>query len=152
MTDELNQHFKNTTSDKIITIIKKGEWNDILHGICNIQDNSVYMNYSYFKYFGTKDTYNIVLNYLIHKLDSIKNDYDHFIVYINIKSLTVSEIDKHKDFIQRMANIMNENYPDKLSKCYIYNAPFIFSQLMNIVSLFIDKETQKKIILVPCKI
>ena len=66
MTEEFTHHFKNTTSDKIITIIKKGDWQDILHGICNIKDNSVFLNYSYFKYFGTKETYAIVLNYILH--------------------------------------------------------------------------------------
>jgi hypothetical protein len=152
MTEEFTHHFKNTTSDKIITIIKKGDWQDILHGICNIKDNSVFLNYSYFKYFGTKETYAIVLNYILHKLDTIISEHNDFIVHTNIKSLTVSEIDKHKSFIQNISATMNEKYPNKLCKCYIYNAPFIFSQIMNIISIFVDKETQKKIVLVQHKV
>ena len=45
-------------------------------------------------------------------------------------------------------NYLKDKYPEKLAKCYVYNAPFIFTQIFNIVSMFIDKETQKKIELV----
>jgi hypothetical protein len=152
MTDELTQHFKNTSSTNIIEIIKTGNWNDILHGICNIKDNLIFLNYSYFKHFGTKETYNIVLNYIIAQLDNLLTQHNQFIVYSNIKSLTVAEVDKHKKFIQHVSTIMNEKYPDKLVRCYIYNAPFIFSQIMSMVSLFIDKETQQKFILVSNKV
>jgi hypothetical protein len=70
---------------------------------------------------------------------------NELIVHVNMKSLSLTEIDKHKMFIQQMSQILQEKYPDKLSKCYIYNSPFIFSQIFNFVSMFVDKETLKKI-------
>jgi hypothetical protein len=69
-------------------------------------------------------------------------------VHVNLKKLTLIDIDKHKEFIQDMSGHLKNKYPDKLIKCYIYNAPFVFSQIFNIVSLFIDKDTQKKIELI----
>ena len=65
-----------------------------------------------------------------------------------MKSLTLSDVDKHKIFIQNIAVFLKEKYPNKLEKCYVYNAPFVFAQIYNIVSIFIDKDTQKKIELV----
>lgn len=150
--NELSYHFKNTLSTNIIETIKTGNWNDILHGICNIKDNSVFLNYSYFKHFGTKETYPIVLDYILYQLDKLLLEHNHFVVHSNIKSLTVSEIDKHKKFIHHISSIMNEKYPDKLFRCYVYNAPFIFSQIMNMVSIFIDKETQRKFVLLSNKV
>ena len=32
-----------------------------------------------------------------------------------------------------------------MAKCYIYNAPFIISNVINMISLFVDAETLKKI-------
>ncbi len=40
---------------------------------------------------------------------------------------------------------MQDKYPNKLTKCYIYNAPMVFSKILNMLSFFIDKETQTKI-------
>ena len=50
--------------------------------------------------------------------------------------------------IQYISVYFQEKYPKKLSKCYVYNSPFVFNQLYNILCMFIDKETQKKIELV----
>jgi hypothetical protein len=65
-----------------------------------------------------------------------------------MKNLTIVEIDKHKEYIKFISEFLKDKYPEKLAKCYVYNAPFIFTQIFNIVSMFIDKETQKKIELV----
>jgi hypothetical protein len=65
-----------------------------------------------------------------------------------MKKLSISDIDKHKGFIQYISLYFQEKYPNKLAKCYIYNSPFVFNQLYNIICMFIDKETQKKIELV----
>jgi hypothetical protein len=75
----------------------------------------------------------------------------NFNVHANLKNLTLADIDKHKEFIQNISIILKQKYTNKLTKCYIYNAPFVFSQILNIVSLFIDKETQTKIQLVQKK-
>jgi hypothetical protein len=69
-------------------------------------------------------------------------------VHVNMKGLSITEIDKHKTFIQQMSKILQEKYPDKLSKCYVYNSSFIFSQIFNFVSMFVDKDTLKKISIV----
>jgi hypothetical protein len=68
-----------------------------------------------------------------------------------MKKISLTDVDKHKLFIQNFSSYLKENYPDKLSKCYIYNAPVIFKQILNIISVFIDKETQTKIELVKNK-
>lgn len=139
---------ENSSSEKIIDKVKKGEWCDILNGLCQIKENSVMLNYIYFKNIANVNTYGYILNYITNKIDNILYTNNKFIVHVNMKNLTIIDIDKHKIFIQQMSEYLKDKYPQKLSKCYVYNAPFIFTQIFSIVSMFIDKDTQKKIELV----
>jgi hypothetical protein len=139
---------KNENTEIIISKIKNGEWQYILHGLCNINNNSLIIDYNYFKYFASNQTYNLITQIITNNIDIILQKNDLFIVYVNMNKLTITEIDKHKDFIKYISAFLKERYPNKLSKCFVYNAPFVFSQLFNIICLFIDKETQSKIELV----
>jgi hypothetical protein len=96
-------------------------------------------------------TYSIIINYVTNNIDTILSNNEKFTVYVNLKKLTLVDIDKHKDFIHDLSLFLKNKYPNKLTKCYIYNAPFVFSQIFNIVSLFIDKDTQLKIELITNK-
>jgi hypothetical protein len=135
-------------SEIIISKIKKGQWQFILKGICNVNNNSLVIDYNYFKYFATKETYELITKLITNNIDIILQTNDLFVVYVNMKKLTITEIDKHREFIKYISGFLKERYPNKLAKCYVYNAPFVFSQLFNIICLFIDKETQAKIELV----
>jgi len=138
----------NNSSEKIKDKVRKGEWDDILKGLCYIKENCIILNYIYFKNIANDETYNYILNYITNNIDNVLNTNNYFIVHVNMKNLTMNDINKHKNFIQVMSSILKEKYPEKLLKCYVYNAPFIFAKIFNIVSIFIDKDTQKKIELV----
>jgi len=62
--------------------------------------------------------------------------------------LSVKEIEKHHSFFYTFSKNMEEKYPDNLNKCYVYNAPAIITQLFNIISLIVHKDTLKKVELV----
>lgn len=143
-----SENIENNSSEKIIEKIKRGEWSDILRGLCSVKDNKLILNYVYFKYTAKDDTYTYILNYITNNIDNILLYSNEFIVHANMKSVTLVDLDKHKEFIQYFSGYLKDKYPDKLEKCYVYNAPFVFSQIYNIVSKFIDKDTQKKIELV----
>ena len=128
--------------------IKKSDVDEILKNLCYIKENCVILNYIYFKYFATKENYPYILNYISNHIDSVLLNSNNVVVHINMKNLTIADIDKHKAFIQYISVYFQEKYPKKLSKCYVYNSPFVFNQLYNILCMFIDKETQKKIELV----
>lgn len=136
---------RDNSSEKIIDKIKNGEWSYILNNLCSINKNMIILNYIYFKHFATSQTYNFILNYITNNIDNVLLKNDEFIVHVNMKHLTLVDIDKHKEFIQNISGFLKDKYPEKLKKCYIYNAPFVFTQIFNIVSMFIDKDTQKKI-------
>ena len=138
----------NNNSEKIIENIKKGELNDILNKFCFIDKNAIIINYIYFKYLATEQTYSFILIYITNIIDTVLLNNNELIIYINTKKLTLFDIDKHKIFIQNISCYFQEKYPDKLRKCYVYNAPFVFKHFFNIMSAFIDKKTIDKIELV----
>jgi len=148
MNSSNNIFTENNSTEKIIDNVRNGEWTDILKGLCCIKENSVILNYIYFKYIGKNETYSYILNYITKHIDEVLVTNNKFIVCVNMKNLTLVDVDKHKVFIQYISGFLKDKYPQKLEKCYLYNAPFIFTQIFNIVSVFIDKDTQKKIELV----
>ena len=125
--------------------IKKSDVDEILKNLCYIKENCVILNYIYFKYFATKENYPYILNYISNHIDSVLLNSNNVVVHINMKNLTIVDIDKHSSFIKYISVYFQEKYPQKLGKCYVYNSPFVFNQLYNIICMFIDKETQKKI-------
>lgn len=123
---------------------------NILHNFCYIQnDNNIIINHYYFKLYSknNQETYT-TLNYLIDQIERVLINYEDFNIHLNIKSLTLIELDKHKELIAMMSLLLKQKFPDKLNNCYIYDAPFIFSSLFSLISSFIDKDTQKKIQLI----
>jgi len=62
--------------------------------------------------------------------------------------LTISDIDQYYSIIREISEIFKMKFPDKLEECFIYNAPFIFTQFIKIVSVFADKKTMNKMKLV----
>ena len=140
-----NLFSKTSSSEIIITKIKTGEWKDIIDGLCTVTDDLIILDNIYFKHFATKETYSIIISHITTNIDNILSLYEGFTVHINMKNLTMTDIDKHLKFIQHISMLFKERYSNKLIKCFVHNAPFIFSKMLTIVSMFIDKETMSKI-------
>jgi hypothetical protein len=137
--------FENIASKNIISSIKSGNLNEILIGLSHVNNDILMLDYSFFKYFASGETYKIIITHITNNIDYILHNNTYFSVYVNMKGLTIAEVDKHKSFIQNISIFLKQKYPNKLGKCCIYNTPFVFSQIYNFVSLFIDKDTQEKI-------
>ena len=114
---------------------------------CNQKENHIVLNYSYFKYIIKNKLYSWdeIIQYIVSLKRNILKNHSQFIIHMNINDLTLMDIDKYYLFIQKISQIMKEEFPEKMNVCHIYNAPYIFSKLFSIVSVLIDKETQKKI-------
>lgn len=139
--------FKDFTPDKMLTLIRNNDLNSILNNICRFDNQEIYIDYRYFKPFASKNTYEVIINCIISNINAVLSIYDTFIVHVCMKSLSVIDAEKHSKFIYNVSNLFKEKYPDKLNQCFIYNAPFIFSKVYDIIRPFIDKETQKKVIM-----
>jgi len=112
-------------------------------------NRDIILDYRYFKLIAIEDNYEIIINTIIQNINENLKTNNTFTIHIYMKSLTLTDLDKYYPFICRITEILKTCYPDKLEKCYIYDAPFIFKQIFSIVSIFIDKKTQLKIQLFP---
>jgi hypothetical protein len=120
---------------------------EVLNSFCYIKSNNeIIINYETFKILNKIIDKKIILNYLLYVIETVLNKFDLFIVHANIKKLTLLEIDKNKDFIYEMSNILKEKFNDKLDSCYIYDSSFIFKQIHQLLAMFVDKKTITKII------
>ena len=74
--------------------------------------------------------------------------YSKFNVHVNLQSFSIADADKHSSYVRSITGYFAEKYPDKLNKCYIYNASFVFETIFKIINNFMDKDTLKKLVLV----
>jgi hypothetical protein len=114
-----------------------------------IKNNAIYIDYSVFKGIANEITYDIITKHLVDLLNQILREHPTFTIHFSLKSLTISELDKHYNYINHVCPVFKNEFPDKLDVCYVYNAPFIVSKVISIISFFIDKTTQEKIKLMP---
>jgi len=126
--------------------LNEDKLNDLLNNFCHIKtNNEIEINYKYFKIINTFIDKNYILNYLIYIVENVLQKHQTFVVHVNIEKLTLLEVEKNRDFVQDMSNVLKDKFPDKLEICLIYEGSFIFKQIYNLLSIFIDKKTLKKI-------
>ena len=137
----------NAKSGKILEKIRN---NTFFEGLGYINSSGLVMDYKYFKYFATPQTYDTIIQYIDTQIRHIlnTNNTNTFNIYLDMNSLSIVDIEKHRMFFIMASTLFSEKYPDLLNKCFIYNAPYIFEKLFSMISMFIDKETQSKIYLV----
>ena len=138
-------HIKST---KILEKIKKKQYADILNGIGHIKDNGIVIDLKYLKYFANANTYELITNHIDQILAYLVSQKGVFIIYLNIQSLSLVDADKHSNYLKAISYYCANKYPNRLFKCYIYNASFMFDAFFNILKHYVDKETQSKVILV----
>ena len=113
------------------------------------EDNEIIMNYHIFKQFAKFELYDAIIEYIISIIQECLLHTTFIKVNIYMNSFTLTEFEKHLQFITKICKILTISFPDKLESCLIYNPPFFISQVYNILFTFIDKKTQQKIKLVP---
>jgi hypothetical protein len=125
--------------------------NEILLAFCNSNnENEIILDYRYFKVLSNLNCVHgdSIIQHVVDVIKSTLEKKDNFVIHACLKSLSLTDIDKYYQFICKISEILKTTFPDKLDKCFIYKAPFIFSQVFTIISVFVDKKTMAKIELV----
>lgn len=143
----LKKYFSIKNKQEAEIFIKRNGGEEIIYHFCHAEGNHIILNYIYFKYITKHNmaSYDAVTNYLINIMKDVLKKHDQFVIHLNIRYLILMDIDKYFSFIKQISQLMKDTFPEKLKSCYIYNAPFVFSKLFSIISVFIDKNTQQKI-------
>jgi len=144
----IHELFAQSTSEVAVKLATMVSVDEIMELVCRAEGNVLVADYRYFKYAATPASYGAIVGQVVKSIDRILETYPFFIAHMCIKTLTVSDIDKHMEFIKTFCSTLKMRYQNKMLKCYVYKAPFIFSQIYSIVSCFIDKDTKTKVELV----
>ena len=139
----MDTNYKNITMNNFKNLNTELLFHSLCHSIEN--SNDVILDYRYFKILAMPDNYDILIQYIMSIVNNVLNKYDDFVFHVCMKSLKITDVDKYYVFICKISEAFKTTFQDKLDKCYIYNAPFIFSQLITVISTFVDKKTQNKI-------
>lgn len=147
---QLNMHF---SKDEHLKITKKNIiqicFPDILAKLCfTMHNNDIVIDYRYFKFVSSPENFEAIVQYIIFTIQNVLKSQEAFVFHVNMSSITLLHIEKYYGFIKQLSEILKTTFPDKLNTCHIYNAPFIFSKLFSVISMFIDKKTQQKIQLI----
>lgn len=119
-----------------------------LNFICINTDNEIIIDYRIFKLVATQQSYPNIIQIIVDTIEKVLFESDLFTIHLCLKSLTLKELENYYPFIRIVTETLKTKYTDKLEKCYIYNAPFIFAQVISLVSKIVDKKTQQKMIIV----
>jgi len=111
-------------------------------------DNEIILDYRIFKLIATPQSYSNIIENILDIIEKVLLNSNLFTIHLCLKSLTLKELENYYPFICIISETLKNKYTDKLEACYIYNAPFIFSQAISLISKIVDKKTQQKIILV----
>ena len=119
-----------------------------LNFICINTDNEIIIDYRIFKLISTPQSYSMIIENIVDTIETVLLNSNLFTIHLCLKSLTLKELENYYPFIRIVTETLKTKYTDKLEKCYIYNAPFIFAQVISLVSKIVDKKTQQKMIIV----
>ena len=148
---ELNHYFSKNDYKHIKMVLQQNRMTrdeDVLKKVCYLyKENQIVINYSYLKWIMKNGAYTneCLIEYIMNVFKETLLYHKNFSLHMNSNHLTMMDIDKYYLFIKNISLIMKESFPNKLDKCFVYNAPFIFSKLFSILSVFIDKATLQKI-------
>lgn len=71
-----------------------------------------------------------------------------FVFHLFCTGMHMKGIHVHRNFIFRVTHMFRDTFPLELNACYVHDAPFIFSQVFEIIKPFLNKAMRKKIIIV----
>ena len=138
-------HIKST---QILEKIKTQQFKEILNGIGHIKNDCIIIEFKFFKYFCVPVTHDLITSHMDQITYELVSKYNKFNVHVNLQSFSIADADKHSSYVRSITGYFAEKYPDKLNKCYIYNASFVFETIFKIINNFMDKDTIKKLVLV----
>ncbi len=111
--------------------------------------NKVYINYPLLKLFANPSNYEQFAFYTHSLFNNCIQQYGCFECHVNMESLTVSAVERHRKLIEIFARDPVERgieYIKYMTAMYIYNTPGMIESITKIISYLLEPELVEKII------
>jgi len=129
--------------------LKNIDFSLFLNSFCRIdQQNHVVIDYRYFKLIAFSDNYDLFKFFIVDKINKVLLIEENVTIHVNLDNITLTDIDKHSNFLIQLAKYMSEEFPDKLDKGYIYHSGFLIHSIYSMLTMVLSKETRSKILFI----
>ena len=112
--------------------------------------NKVYINYPALKLFANISNYELFVNYTQSLFMKCIKQYGTYECHINLESLTVTAVERHKRLIEIFARDTSYTegveYTQYLTVAYIYNTPSVIDSITKLISYLLEPELMQKIV------
>lgn len=111
--------------------------------------NKIFIDYTVFKVYSSQSNYQTIVDFLVNKIKFIMSIHKTFEVHLNLKSLTISGIERYRPIFQIYYDTCCKNglYYDSavLDQIVIYNTPMIVNIITPIMVKYTDQSIKSKI-------
>ena len=144
------QYYKNNNKNSFFKRTQKYECADLVSNKVGIDtmlekciyvfdNNKIFINYLIFKMFANPNNYHDISVFLVNNINDCIQKYKTFEIHINLDSLTISAIERHRQVIMGVAEHgQNNGYDKYLTNMELYNTPSFITTTTSILSSFIS--------------
>jgi hypothetical protein len=140
--------FKNNQKfDCANTIVQNVDLNTLFSTIIRVDTNKLFFNYGVFKTVMNPNIYWAFISFIFETNEKILKDYPTYEVYLDVKGITPTGVERYKDFIQLLSKSgqqHNKNFLQKLNYIFILNPPVMVANLSKIVFPLLEPAIRDK--------
>ena len=146
-----NLIFKNNQKfDCANTIVQNINKMDLFNSIFRQEENLLLFNYAMFKTIIHPEIYMDFIYYIFHINEQILANYTTYDVVVDLKGLTMTGVERYKDFISTLSlegQKNKKNFLQKLGHVRIINPPFMIANIGKILLPLMDTIMKDKIVI-----
>lgn len=143
--------FKNQQKfDCANTIVQTMDLDVLFNSIIEVKENTFFFNYNMFKATITPMVYMKFISFIFEINAKTLKDYLTYDVIVDCKGLTMTGVERYKDFISLLSlqgQKNEQNFLQKVTRIVIINPPFMISNIGKILLPLMDKGVKDKIII-----
>lgn len=151
--NQKNIFFKNKQKiDCASQVVQQIDMSLVLAQIISIQENRIIFNYPLFKLVANPSIYLELANRTFFITGEILKTYSSYNVIVNLQGITMSAIERYKDFVKVISTegLKNgNNFLKSLGKVYIENPPSFAEAGYKIIQPILDPIITERIIIIP---
>ena len=146
-----NTFFKNGQKfDCANVIVQHMDKTVLFSGIFRAEENRIFVNYAVFKTVIHPAIYMDFIHYIFQLNETVLQKYENYDVVIDLKGLTMTGVERYKDFISTLSlegQRNGKNFLQRLGKIMVVNPPFMIANIGKILLPLMDKVVKEKIVL-----
>jgi hypothetical protein len=133
-------------------VIQQIDPNLVYAQIIAINENRIEFNYPLFKLIANPTIYMDLVNRVFYATSEVLKTYPKYDVYINLQTITISAIERYKDFVALVSSegLKNgKNFLKSLNKVFIQNSPSFAETGYKIILPILDPIISERIVIIP---